>query len=151
MTWPKNRTKSFRYLISALPFIRTFPKYQERLTFVVPQTAHGPMLYLFAIQVSIIPAFSSFLLRPNRFPQLLQWANWQSEGSGGFTKPGTANRTTKGLRASDTTSPSLKPSLSSVEVFWSGVAAVVVVIGRHSLFNPTRMLRLGDNVGVFNV
>ena len=102
MTWPKNRSKSFRYLISALRFIRTFPKYQERLTFVVSQIAHGPMLYFFPIQVSIVPPFSSFLLGPNHSPQLPQWANWQSEGTGEFTKPRTANRTKKGITWSQT-------------------------------------------------
>jgi len=88
--------------------IRTFPKYQELLKFVVSQTGHNPILYFFPIQASIIPAFSSPSLGPNHSPKLHQWANWQSRGAGGFTKPGTANRMKAVERPGDCLGPGLQ-------------------------------------------
>ncbi|KIJ97303.1 hypothetical protein K443DRAFT_681632 [Laccaria amethystina LaAM-08-1] len=61
-----NLSKPFCYLISALPSL-ALPRSTKNSSHHKPHTA--------------------------QILQLPQWANWQSEGAGGFTKPGTANRT----------------------------------------------------------
>ena len=70
-------------------------------------------------------------------PQLPQCADWKSEAANGFTEAGTANWTKGALRATMPYHPVSNPRPLSVQVSWSGVAATVVVIVRHSSFNPT--------------